>query len=562
MSSDQLIERWCKDHATPTTVQWLVDNFEPAEGSSIRRSILYNFYLEHCLGLKVEALNPASFGKLIHSVFLGLKTRRLGTRGNSKYHYYGIQVKSSSPLIKQIPFDGDLLLLSNTHQDFDNQSIHLNMSPNEHIFSPISTSMNNSNNNNNNNSSNEFLSPNDSLLLSNELPSDITINDIKDFQKAHDDYSTKLYQSLLKFQYDHIEKLIQQFWSLTNIHFSQTNDLTNNDPMITWKFSRICTIPFILDQIRLFYSKFYQTIIDSYFPNVLTSLTQTTIEAIRTIANNISYWLIHAIEHVYDPLKITLIQYTQAFSSILLRYTSLNHLSLTVHTMFLQSSRLITMSNDLTHINFNDLHEQINWLIECDLNLFIKIEQCFKNLFQCQTMLTIHNWTTFIDTLLDDHLILYNNAKEYIYNARQFLLKTNFYCSLILRELTLHYGTSLGSFHLLQLFIEEYLYYRIEQKISYYLNQSVINLVIENLNNEQQQQQQKYIMNKNYQYFFNDDDIDDDFESLSDDFNDPRNILKPLSPVQIDDFILPHGTVTDSFSYIFEDLQPLSNELF
>lgn len=62
------------------TVQWLVDNFEPAEGSSIRRSILYNFYLEHCLILKVEPLNPASFGKLIHSVFLGLKTRRLGTR--------------------------------------------------------------------------------------------------------------------------------------------------------------------------------------------------------------------------------------------------------------------------------------------------------------------------------------------------------------------------------------------------------------------------------------------------------------------------------------------------
>lgn len=97
MSTDQFIERWCKDHATRTfskrknisfdlfvhlaaTVQWLVDNFEPAEGNSIRRSILYNFYLEHCLHLKVEPLNPASFGKLIHSVFLGLKTRRLGTR--------------------------------------------------------------------------------------------------------------------------------------------------------------------------------------------------------------------------------------------------------------------------------------------------------------------------------------------------------------------------------------------------------------------------------------------------------------------------------------------------
>jgi hypothetical protein len=167
-------------------------------------------------------------------------------------------------------------------------------------------------------------------------------------------------------------------------------------------------------------------------------------------------------------------------------------------------------------------------------------------------MLTIQNWTIFIDTLLDDYLVIYNHTKEYILNARQFILKTNFYCSLILRELTLHYGTSIGSFHLLQLFIEEYLYYRIEQKISFYLNQSIINFVIENLNNEQQQQQQNDLLN------------DDDFESISDDFNDQKNFLKPLSPIQIDDdFILPSNqTITNSFSYIFEDLQPLSNEIF
>jgi hypothetical protein len=199
------------------------------------------------------------------------------------------------------------------------------------------------------------------------------------------------------------------------------------------------------------------------------------------------------------------------------------------------------MSNELININFNDLHEQINWLIECDLNLFEKIEQCLKNLFQCQTILTIQNWTIFLDTLLDDYLISSTNTKEYISHARQFLLKTNFYCSLILRELTLHDGISIGSFHLLQLFIEEYIYYRIEQKIAFYLNQSIINLVIENFNNEQQKE------------FF----LDDDLESLADDFIEQRNLLKPLSPVQIEDFILPN-----SFSYIFEDLQPLSNEIF
>jgi hypothetical protein len=54
--------------------------------------------LHHCTEQKIEPVNPASFGKLIRSVFLGLRTRRLGTRGNSKYHYYGIRVKVSSPL--------------------------------------------------------------------------------------------------------------------------------------------------------------------------------------------------------------------------------------------------------------------------------------------------------------------------------------------------------------------------------------------------------------------------------------------------------------------------------
>lgn len=84
--------------AAPITVQWLIDNFEPAEGCSLRRSTLYNYYLHHCTEQKLEPVNPASFGKLIRSVFLGLRTRRLGTRGNSKYHYYGIRVKVTSPL--------------------------------------------------------------------------------------------------------------------------------------------------------------------------------------------------------------------------------------------------------------------------------------------------------------------------------------------------------------------------------------------------------------------------------------------------------------------------------
>lgn len=62
------------------------------------RSTLYNHYIQHCNESKIEPVNAASFGKLIRSVFSGLRTRRLGTRGNSKYHYYGIRIKPESIL--------------------------------------------------------------------------------------------------------------------------------------------------------------------------------------------------------------------------------------------------------------------------------------------------------------------------------------------------------------------------------------------------------------------------------------------------------------------------------
>ncbi|KPJ14915.1 DNA-binding protein RFX2 [Papilio machaon] len=84
----------------PATVQWLLDHYETAEGVSLPRSSLYAHYLRHCAAHRLEPVNAASFGKLIRSVFVGLRTRRLGTRGNSKYHYYGIRAKlgADSPL--------------------------------------------------------------------------------------------------------------------------------------------------------------------------------------------------------------------------------------------------------------------------------------------------------------------------------------------------------------------------------------------------------------------------------------------------------------------------------
>lgn len=67
------------DHAV-LQLQWLLDNYETAEGVSLPRSTLYSHYLRHCQEQKLDPVNAASFGKLIRSIFMGLRTRRLGTR--------------------------------------------------------------------------------------------------------------------------------------------------------------------------------------------------------------------------------------------------------------------------------------------------------------------------------------------------------------------------------------------------------------------------------------------------------------------------------------------------
>lgn len=48
-------------------------------------------------------LNPASFGKLVRVLFPGLKTRRLGVRGESKYHYVNFMLLEDQVEDKEVP---------------------------------------------------------------------------------------------------------------------------------------------------------------------------------------------------------------------------------------------------------------------------------------------------------------------------------------------------------------------------------------------------------------------------------------------------------------------------
>lgn len=67
-------------------------------GGSVPRNRVYATYARSCAEEKVTVLNPASFGKLVRVLFPGLKTRRLGVRGMSKYHYVDFHISKNMPL--------------------------------------------------------------------------------------------------------------------------------------------------------------------------------------------------------------------------------------------------------------------------------------------------------------------------------------------------------------------------------------------------------------------------------------------------------------------------------
>ncbi|ELK15794.1 MHC class II regulatory factor RFX1 [Pteropus alecto] len=73
--------------ASPATVQWLLDNYDMARDVSLPRSTLCCHYFLHFQEQKLELIKAISFDKLIHLIFMGLRTCHLETRGNSKYHY-------------------------------------------------------------------------------------------------------------------------------------------------------------------------------------------------------------------------------------------------------------------------------------------------------------------------------------------------------------------------------------------------------------------------------------------------------------------------------------------
>ncbi|XP_026063341.1 MHC class II regulatory factor RFX1-like isoform X7 [Carassius auratus] len=474
-----------EDNSVPSAdkkVQWLLDNYETAEGVSLPRSTLYCHYLLHCQEQKLEPVNAASFGKLIRSVFMGLRTRRLGTRGNSKYHYYGLRIKASSSLLRlmedqqhlamrQQPFSQKQRLkpvqkvegITNGMSSGSGQQQQQQQSSG---LSDISTQVQ---------QYQQFLDASRALpefpdvdLQGRALPEGIELEHVKSFQLLYREHCEAILDVMVNLQFPLVETLWKTFWRFSE---SQTGDsatlavhdesekrlpksclvvLCKYDPVLRW--SRDCD------------NTLYQGLVEMLIPDVLRPIPSALTQAIRNFAKSLESWLTNAMMNIPEEMVRVKVTSASAFAQTLRRYTSLNHLAQAARAVLQNTAQINQMLSDLNRVDFANVQEQASWVCRCEDRVVQRLEQDFKLTLQQQN--SLEQWAAWLDGVVSQVLKPYQSSSAFPKAAKLFLLKWSFYSSMVIRDLTLRSAASFGSFHLIRLLYDEYMYYLIEHRVA------------------------------------------------------------------------------------------------
>uniref|UniRef100_A0A182Y6L4 Uncharacterized protein n=1 Tax=Anopheles stephensi TaxID=30069 RepID=A0A182Y6L4_ANOST len=82
------------------TINWVRSHLEHDPNVSIPKQEVYDDYVAYCARINIKPLSTADFGKVMKQVFPGIRPRRLGTRGHSRYCYAAMRKATKLPIPK------------------------------------------------------------------------------------------------------------------------------------------------------------------------------------------------------------------------------------------------------------------------------------------------------------------------------------------------------------------------------------------------------------------------------------------------------------------------------
>eukprot|EP00069_Balaena_mysticetus_P005492 bmy_04839T0 len=445
--------------ASPATVQWLLDNYETAEGVSLPRSTLYCHYLLHCQEQKLEPVNAASFGKLIRS-----------------YHYYGLRIKASSPLLRLMEDQQHMAMRGQPFsqkqrlkpiQKMEGMTNGVAVGPQQATgLSDISAQVQ---------QYQQFLDASRSLpdfseldLQGKVLPEGIGPGDIKAFQVLYREHCEAIVDVMVNLQFTLVETLWKTFWRYNLSQPSEAPPLAVHDEAEKRlpKASLVLLSKFepVLQWTKHCDNVLYQGLVEILIPDVLRPIPSALTQAIRNFAKSLESWLTHAMVNIPEEMLRVKVAAAGAFAQTLRRYTSLNHLAQAARAVLQNTAQISQMLSDLNRVDFANVQEQASWVCRCEDRVVQRLEQDFKVTLQQQN--SLEQWAAWLDGVVSQVLKPYQGSAGFPKAAKLFLLKWSFYSSMVIRDLTLRSAASFGSFHLIRLLYDEYMYYLIEHRVA------------------------------------------------------------------------------------------------
>uniref|UniRef100_A0A8C8GPW3 DNA-binding protein RFX6 n=1 Tax=Oncorhynchus tshawytscha TaxID=74940 RepID=A0A8C8GPW3_ONCTS len=435
-----------KKKQTQLTLQWLEENYIVCEGVCLPRCILYAHYLDFCRKEKLDPACAATFGKTIRQKFPLLTTRRLGTRGHSKYHYYGIGIKESSAYYHLVYSGKGLTRFSGSKlKNEGGYTRKYSLSSKTGTLLP------------------EFPSVHH-LVLQGSVSKE-KVDTLIMMYKTH---CQCILDNAINVNFEEIQNFLLHFWQGMPDHLSP---LLDN--------SIIVDIFCVCDSIL------YKVLTDVLIPATMQEMPESLLADIRNLAKHWEDWMVSSLENLPECLSEKKLPIARRFVSSLKRQTSFLHLAQIARPALFDQNVVNSMVVDIDQVDLNSIGSQALFTISSgdqDSDLYSEYDsitafQELKDLLKKNA--TVESFIEWLDTVVEQKVIKpgKQNGRSIKKRAQDFLLKWSFFGARVMHNLTLNNATSFGSFHLIRMLLDEYILLAIETQFNNDKEQDLQNIL-------------------------------------------------------------------------------------
>ncbi|XP_035801987.2 DNA-binding protein RFX6 [Amphiprion ocellaris] len=436
-----------KKKQTQLTLQWLEENYIVCEGVCLPRCILYAHYLDFCRKEKLEPACAATFGKTIRQKFPLLTTRRLGTRGHSKYHYYGIGIKESSAYYHSVYSGKGLTRFSGSKlKNEGGFTRKYSLSSKTGTLLP------------------DF--PNAQHLL---LQGNISREKVDTLIMMYKTHCQCILDNAINVNFEEIQNFLLHFWQGMPDHLLP---LLEN--------------PVIVDIFCVCDSILYKVLTDVLIPATMQEMPESLLADIRNFAKHWEHWLASSLENLPECLAAKKLPIARRFVSALKRQTSFLHLAQIARPALFDQSVVTSMVLDIDNVDLSSISSQplLNVTAAGDQDPDIYSEYDSITVFQelkelLRKNATVESFIEWLDSVVEHKVIKpgKQSGRSVKKRAQDFLLRWSFFGARVMHNLTLNNASSFGSFHLIRMLLDEYILLALETQFNNDKEQDLQNLL-------------------------------------------------------------------------------------